>query len=540
MRLRTATLALLGIFALLLFLHARLLQLPFFWDEAGYYIPAALDFYRQGLLIPVSTLPTGHTPLVPIYLGIAWRLFGFSALVTRSAMILLASATLLALFALGRRVTRGEVAAWAALLLGLSPLFFAQSSLAQLDLPVALFTTLAVLQLLDRRWRGFALSASMAVLTKETAVILLPVAGLYAWRERKSLRWPAWMWVAAPLAPLLLWTAYYHQRTGFWTGNGPYLAYNLYSTLKPAHIFAGLLRRLYEVFIGGFNWLLWLGAIAGILWQHRHARAATPVSPPASEAAIFATERQISSPSAHPARLRKDGAERGFFFLTAALTIVFVLFHSAVGGAVLPRYLLPIFPLLYLALVMLIDRLPRLAARGTWAVMAILFVAAWFINPPYPFPYEDNLAYADFVRLHKEAARFLAQEPGRPRILTAWPATDELTRPFLGYVDKPLRVIRLKGFSARAFKHVSANSFDILYIYSRQWNPPGNWLTHWPMLRLALEHLFEYAPPISGTELFAAYPLKPLAVFRERGQWVRLYSENNEALRAPPAGSLAR
>ena len=41
-------------FAALLLLHLPLLRLPYFWDEAGYYIPAALDFYRSWLLIPAN------------------------------------------------------------------------------------------------------------------------------------------------------------------------------------------------------------------------------------------------------------------------------------------------------------------------------------------------------------------------------------------------------------------------------------------------------------------------------------------------------
>ena len=80
-----------------------------------------------------------------------------------------------------------EIAAWSALLLALSPLFFAQSTLAHLDLAAALFTTLAVLFLLgDQPWL-FALAASLAVLSKETAVVLLPVVWLYAWRRGRGL-----------------------------------------------------------------------------------------------------------------------------------------------------------------------------------------------------------------------------------------------------------------------------------------------------------------------------------------------------------------
>jgi hypothetical protein len=35
--------------------HFTLLRLPYYWDEAGYYIPAAWDFFRTGSLIPITT-----------------------------------------------------------------------------------------------------------------------------------------------------------------------------------------------------------------------------------------------------------------------------------------------------------------------------------------------------------------------------------------------------------------------------------------------------------------------------------------------------
>jgi len=111
--------------AVLVFLHLPLLRLPYFWDEAGYYIPAAMDFFHSGRLIPSSTLPNGHTPLVIVYLAMAWRAFGFSPLVTRTAMIAVAAATLAGLYALGRRVANREIRCWSVLLLALSPLFFA-------------------------------------------------------------------------------------------------------------------------------------------------------------------------------------------------------------------------------------------------------------------------------------------------------------------------------------------------------------------------------------------------------------------------------
>ncbi len=529
----------LGVFVMLLALHYPFLRLPYFWDEAGYYVPAAFDFYHRGLLIPQSALPTGHTPLVTVYLGLAWRLFGFSPLVTRSAMILVGAATVVALYALGRRAVRGEalchgmqeeggnpnweIAAWSGMLLGLSPVFFAQSSLAYLDLTAALFTTLAVLALLCRRLLIFAVFSSLAIMSKETAVVLLPVAWGFAWRQRRQQRseWRMVAWVAltCPVLPLLVWTVYYRHATGYWTGNHEYLEYNLYSTLNPIRIFLSLLRRLYEVLIGGSNWLLVAAAAFGAWWGRGEGAGGWGLG--TSDKAQGNRESRVPSRESRTPGLCRTA---DFRFLAIGLSTAYVLMLSPVGGAILPRYLLPIFPLFYLLAVSFVWRLPKTLARGVCLAVAACFVGGWFLNPPWPFPFEDNLAYADFVRLHQQAAQFLQDRPNRPRILTAWPASDELNRPFLGYINRPLRVIPVRGFAAADFSGITSESFDLLYLYSRKWEPSNNWLARFPTLEKLEERYFDYAPTIRKETLVARYRLKLFKEFERRGQWVRIYS----------------
>jgi hypothetical protein len=415
------------------------------------------------------------------------------------------------LYALGRAITRREAAAWACVLLAFSPVFFAQSSLAHLDLPAALTTTAAVFALLRRRLAWFALLLSLAVLTKETAIVFLPVAWIFAWRIRKELHGSAGVWLALPLAPLSAWALYYHHATGFWTGNPDYLKYNLYSTLEPARILVTLLRRLYQVFFAGFNWLLALAAILGYRAMKKASKAE-------------AASETFTSLRRGPSGTRKD-----FFFLTAGLALAYVTMLSFVGGAVLPRYLLPIFPCFYLALTLLVDGLPRPVTRGVLVLAAACFIAAWFMNPPYPFPYEDNLSYADFVRLQQQAADFLSRQPDAPRILTAWPATDELADPELGYVKRPLRVVHLEGFTAQDVRKVSADSFDLLFLYSRQWNPPDNWLRRFSWAAKPLE----YVPAASPATLAEKFHLRLLASFHRCGQWVKIYARQDPAGRTP-------
>jgi hypothetical protein len=76
-RLRT-TLLFAAAYAALLLLHRTLLDLPYYWDEAGYFIPAARDIYADGSFIPHSTLSNAHPPLVMAYIAAAastsrWR-----------------------------------------------------------------------------------------------------------------------------------------------------------------------------------------------------------------------------------------------------------------------------------------------------------------------------------------------------------------------------------------------------------------------------------------------------------------------------------
>src|SRR5215472_13561664 len=79
------------IFIAILILHAPLLRLPFFWDEAGYYVPAAYDLVHFHSVIPVTTMDSGHPPLSAAYLGVWLALSGWKPAVARIAMLLMAA-----------------------------------------------------------------------------------------------------------------------------------------------------------------------------------------------------------------------------------------------------------------------------------------------------------------------------------------------------------------------------------------------------------------------------------------------------------------
>lgn len=152
--------------------HLQYMHLPYYWDEAGHFIPAALDIFRQGEWIPSSTVPNIHPPAIPAYVSLAWKVAGDSVVTIRVAMLLLAALCLWATWLLGTELLpEKRRAGWfAVLVLFVSPLFFMQSMLAQLDLPATAFTVLALYSFLRGR---IALSTSICVvlvLVKETGV----------------------------------------------------------------------------------------------------------------------------------------------------------------------------------------------------------------------------------------------------------------------------------------------------------------------------------------------------------------------------------
>jgi len=145
-----------AIFAAIFLLHAPLLRLPYFWDEAGYYVPAARDLLLTGSVIPHSTPSNAHPPLVMAYLAGGWKLAGYSPSVTRTAMLLLAAFSLLGVFRLARRVANLETAVAATACTAFYPVFFAQSSMAHVDLAAAGLTIWGLDAYLGARWRAAA------------------------------------------------------------------------------------------------------------------------------------------------------------------------------------------------------------------------------------------------------------------------------------------------------------------------------------------------------------------------------------------------
>jgi 4-amino-4-deoxy-L-arabinose transferase-like glycosyltransferase len=450
--------------------HFTLLRLPYFWDEAGYYIPAAWDFFRTGTLIPQTTITNAHPPLPSILLAGWWHISGYVVSGTRTLICMVSAAALLGVYRFARKLASPAVAAVTALLTATYPIWFAQSTLAHADIFAAAFTLWGLSFYFERsestnstearpaRAGGPQLWAavmfSLSALSKETAIVtplalaLWETVLLFQDRRQLSLRRMHWGWLAAlvaPAAPLAAWYAYHKHRTGFIFGNPEFLRYNATANLSTYRIALCLWHRL--------------------LHLTTHMNMFVPV---------VCTIAAMLIPVA--ASNKREPIARSALKAIGVILLANWIAFSVLGGALLTRYLLPMYPLILVICVNTWRR--RIPERWLFisALSTAAFLSAIWINPPYAFAPEDNLTYRDMVVLHQRAVRFIDLKYPGATVLTAWPATSELSRPELGYTNHPVKTTSLQNFSMEEIEKAAASpgDYDAALIFSTKWEPPAN------------------------------------------------------------------
>lgn len=503
------------VLAAIFLLHAPLLHLPYFWDEAGYYVPAARDILLTGSLIPHSTQSNAHPPLVMAWLALWWKCFGYAPLVTRSAMLVVAALCLTGVFRLAERAANTPVAIASTLCTALYSVFFAQSSLAQVDLAAAGLTFWGLCAYLEDRPAPTMIWFSLAAMSKETAI--LAPAALAAWEvlrlavkpkgENQLLRPSGRRTLAllVPLVPLIGWYGFHYARTGYVFGNPEYFRYNVAATLSVPRFLLAMGLRLWQAFGYLHLWVLTLGMLLAMFL------------PPRKDSGV---ERpRITVP-----------VQMVFLVVLAAYVIALAL----IGGAVLARYMLPVVPLVIIVAVSTLWRRIHFWPAAVGAV-AIAFVLAWFWNPPYGFSPEDNLAYRDYVELHENGERFLEARYPMARVLTAWPASDELTRPWLGYTTRPMRVVRIEDFSLDQMLSAAdfRSNFEVALVFSTKYEPAHPLLDGWKKWEGLKTQFFGFhrdLPPAAAARILGGR-----VVFSQerQGQWIAAIElERSEMLNA--------
>jgi hypothetical protein len=355
--------------------------------------------------------------------------------------------------------------------------------LAQLDMPAMVFTAWALYLFLEARYGWSAVACLALVMCKETGAIL--PAMFAAWLALRERKWRESAYFAASIAALLVWVFVLWRTTGNALGDAQFAQYNAVYSLHPVRLLAAVPRRLFYLFVAEFRWA---GTVAVFLaWR---------------KLPVFQTPE---------------------WRWAAAFAFLHVLVVSIFGGAVLERYLLPVLPIVYAAMgcgfACLPGNLQRIAPG--LASFGLLLSITW--GPPYLTPFENNIAFTDFVQLHEEAALLLNRLPTRPNLVaTAWPLTDALRRPEFGYTRRPFVPVETSDFRAANVERVIREKHpDAVVIYDRLNEPRWN-LANIGLVRDFLSAYYDYAPQITPGELMALGYAQVMRL-EQRGQWIAIY-----------------
>jgi len=124
--------------------------------------------------------------------------------------------------------------------------------------------------------------------------------------------------------------------------------------------------------------------------------------------------------------------------------------------------------------------------------------------------------------LHQHAEDFVEARYPMSRVLTAWPASDELARPYLGYVTRPMRVFRIEDFTVEHLMAASdlRTNFDVALVFSTKYEPPHSWFERWRTWQRWKTEFFGYhrdLPPAAAAQILGGR-----LVYSEvrHGQWI--------------------
>jgi 4-amino-4-deoxy-L-arabinose transferase-like glycosyltransferase len=539
----------LAVFAALFASHFTLLRLPYYWDEAGYYIPAAWDFFRTGSLIPLTTPSNAHPPLPSIYLALCWKAFGFHPIVTRVAVLVVASLGLTAVWKLAMRLTGvPSVAFWTVALTALYPIWFAQSTLAHADIFAAACTLWGLVYILpahNRKPWVAALLFALAALSKETAIAIpltlavvslaesLRASGSYRIRLGREAAW-----LASCVLPLAAWYGFHYLKTGFLFGNPEFLRYNAQANLTLPRFLAALEHRVIHL-TAHMNLFVPVGIAI-----------AAPLLPPRPVPQTCHPERTLSAAKGKSKDLRlllslifsisiqsdrinngnsRPGLDSSALRRIFLLLLVNAVLFSVLGGALLTRYLLPLYPLvLLLAAATFYRRVPYWQALAGFC--SAVFVLGIFINPPYGFAPEDNLTYARIIHLHQAGIRQLdARYPGST-VLSAWPVSDELSRPELGYLSQPYSVYLVPDFTADGIARASEEpeKYSAALVFSTKVDTYSPFFTLGAKSRAADERYFGLHHDLPPEEIARELHGDLVWQQQDHGQWIALIRFNRQ------------
>lgn len=389
------------VFLIILMLKYPILDLPYHWDGLFYVVPNAVWTAEHDLnpLHPINDY--GHPPLLYEILAIAYILFGESPAISHLVIICFSFLGVYYTYRLGSYLYNKRIGIYSAALLFFSPMYFAQSGLVLMSVPLTALGVATVYYALRGDKIGYLMAGSCLVMLQEPGVLTILSVLLYMmiknYRESglKSLHIhiKTFLFYSIPLFVFLLWIVYHWSQSGWF----------FYDRIIDQSPILWFIKFIYIAFIltvpnyGVFFTAVLLAILIINLMEHSERKSKT---------------ERFQMP-------RNSGAT--LLWITIA---AYMCFFSFVSGLMwfLVRYILPVYPLFFILLSASLGS--RFRKKTYWVILIsiIIFTCNWYD----PFMYncgqfhEVSMHYTCLVNTEKKTMDYVTLNYPNSNILSGW------------------------------------------------------------------------------------------------------------------------
>lgn len=369
------------VLAAFFFMKWDALALPLFWDELGVYGPGILAMLDSGVgLLPSALEPElsrGHPLLFyAVFAGYS-KLIGFSLLKIRLLAAFISIGLFGSVWWIGRKVLGGKYDWVPAMLLVVMPAVFVQSTLVLPEIMLSLFMLWGLYHIYQENWLWYAVFGSLAIMTKETG-ILLPLAGItYLVFSREKPDWKSIGWLVIPILVFGIFLLIQKVQNGWFFF--PYHTELISFNWNEISFKAG--EMLHFLFVDQGRWLL---SIVIVL----------------TATLTIIRKKSFSLSTIH-----------SWFLLSSILFVGMMCF--TVLNAYMDRYLLVLLPLMALGFAGLAQELLLLNVNKKLVRLSVLLPFLSFLlhnfYPSETFQYDIDRGFQEVVEVQQEATDYLME-----------------------------------------------------------------------------------------------------------------------------------
>jgi 4-amino-4-deoxy-L-arabinose transferase-like glycosyltransferase len=388
-------------------------SIPFHWDEMGIYVHAAFQMKDTGhiSLLPGCIDPLfsrGHPLLFTFCTALVFKIFGDTVTVGHLYSLFLAIITLVMFFFVAKSLFNRKVAFFATAILSSQPIFFSLSGQVLPEMMLTFFTLGCFYGILEKKWALFALYGSLAMLTKESAIVIPATALIVLFIESirdkdffKLKRFRLFLLGATPLFVFGLFLIIQKIQNG-WFLFPEHLGYIHWEMER---LSKGAARIFQDMFIGQGRWMVGIAFLAGIILG------------------LFS-------------KLLKTGPT-GKFIFTFTLFIVLAFIFADINYY-LSRYILYVIPFIVLGgtytAILIFERIFSNLKMMQWVMIIYFSTYGVYLGHTNMYTYTCDMSYKTVVNISLKAIHWAEKNWSKDTIEANFPVYQGIQDPRNGYL----------------------------------------------------------------------------------------------------------